>query len=107
MTDLLEVTTATADRAAAVVLAGEAVRRRLAASAQVRGPVLTAFWHLGEFGEGEEWHAVLMVTAAGYPALESFLLAHHPWDNPQVTAVSVTAAAAGYADWVHRALAAG
>jgi periplasmic divalent cation tolerance protein len=55
MTGVFQVTTATEHREAAVSLAGEAVRQRLAASAQVMGPITSVFWHLGEFGTGEEW----------------------------------------------------
>jgi len=104
MTGVLQVSTATETKAAAVTLAGEAVRHRLAASAQVKGPVTSAFWHLGEFGTGEEWEAVLLTTKERYAELEAFLLANHPWKNPQITAVAVVAAAQACADWARQAV---
>jgi periplasmic divalent cation tolerance protein len=55
----------------------------------VVGPVTSVFWHLGEYGTGEEWQVVLTTTEDGYAALEAFLLANHPWKNPQITAVPV------------------
>jgi periplasmic divalent cation tolerance protein len=103
MTGLLQVATATADREAAVVLVSEAVRRRLAVSAQISGPVISAFWHLGEFGTGEEWQAVMLTTVERYADLEAFLLAEHPWDNPQVTATAVVAASAACVAWANSA----
>lgn len=104
MTGVLQVATATETKAAAIELAGEAVRMRLAASAQVKGPVTSAFWHLGDFGTGEEWEAVFLTTEERYPELEAFLLASHPWQNPQVTAVAVVAGARACLDWARQAV---
>jgi periplasmic divalent cation tolerance protein len=103
MTGLLQVATATADREAAVTLMSEAVRRRLAVSAQINGPVMSVFWHLGEFGAGEEWQAVMLTTVERYADLEAFLLAEHPWQNPQVIATAVVAASAACVAWANSA----
>ncbi|MYS33686.1 divalent cation tolerance protein CutA [Streptomyces sp. SID4920] len=54
MTDYVQVSTATGTRDEAVALAGRAVRAPLAAGAQIVGPVTSVFWHLGEYGTGEE-----------------------------------------------------
>ena len=106
MTGLYQVTTATEHRDAAVALTGEAVRLRLAASAQVIGPVTSVFWHLGEYGAGEEWQATLITTSDRYPELEAFLLASHPWQNPQVTAVEIVAASTACVEWARSAVSA-
>jgi periplasmic divalent cation tolerance protein len=104
MTGILQVTTATQTRDQALTLVTAAVEQRLAASAQVSGPVVSAFWHLDRFGTGEEWSAVLLTTQEKYADLESFILAHHPWDNPQLIAVAVEAAPIANIDWVHKAV---
>ncbi|MEV4417223.1 divalent cation tolerance protein CutA [Catellatospora sp. NPDC049609] len=104
MTGLIQVTTATEQRDAAIELAGDAVRRRLAASAQIIGPVVSVFWHLGEYGTGEEWQVVLTTTEGGYAELEAHLLENHPWSNPQITAVPVVAASAACVDWAREAV---
>jgi periplasmic divalent cation tolerance protein len=106
MTGLMQVTTATEFREGAVNLAGSAVRLRLAASAQIVGPVISVFWHLGEYGTGEEWQATFITTEDRYAELEAFLLANHPWQNPQVTAVRVAAASAACADWARASVSA-
>lgn len=105
MTGLLQATTATATKDQALALVSGAVQRRLAASAQVVGPVVSAFWHHDEFGTGEEWSAVLLTTEDRYPDLEAFILANHPWQNPQLVAVAVTAAPSANLDWARKALA--
>lgn len=97
---IYQVSTATPTRDQALALAQSAVRARLAAGAQVIGPVTSVFWHDGEFGEGEEWQLLLKTTDARYPELERHLLAAHPWQNPELAAVRVVAGAAGCLRWV-------
>lgn len=100
MTDVVQVSTATESRAAAEELARSAVGKRLAAGAQITGPVISAFWHLGEFGTGTEWRLVLTTQMDRYSELEAHLLKHHPWDNPEIAAVPVLAGSAAYVHWV-------
>ncbi|WP_329177873.1 divalent-cation tolerance protein CutA [Streptomyces sp. NBC_01477] len=102
MTGFVQVCTATATRGQAVELAESVVRERLAAGAQVVGPVTSVFWHLGEFGTGEEWQLLLKTTAERYPALEAHLLKHHQWDKPEVAAVPVVAGSEAYLRWVEQ-----
>ena len=102
MVDHYIVTTATPDRATAARLAASAVRARLAATAQIHGPVTSFWWHLGEQGEGEEWVAIFKTTSVRYPELEAHLIAEHAWDNPEVTAVKIEAASAGYLMWLEK-----
>ncbi|MER5971173.1 divalent-cation tolerance protein CutA [Streptomyces sp. NPDC002055] len=102
MADCVMVYTATESREAAVALGKGATEARLAAGAQVVGPVTSLFWHLGEFGEGEEWQLLFRTTSDRYPDLEAHLLANHPWKNPEVVAVPVAAGASGYLGWVAR-----
>lgn len=102
VSDYVQVSTAAPSRDVAVELAQQAVGRRLAAGAQIVGPVTSVFWHLGEQGVGEEWQVLLYTTQARYPDLEECLHQAHPWTNPQVTAVPVMAGATGYLNWVAR-----
>lgn len=80
------------------------MKARLAASAQLYGPVGSFFWHLGEFGEGEEWVVVLRTTSERYGELETHLLSEHPWDNPEVVAIGLEAGSAAYLDWLTRSV---
>ncbi|WP_405985635.1 divalent-cation tolerance protein CutA [Streptomyces sp. NBC_00872] len=100
MADVWQVSTATGTREEAVALAKSVVTARLAAGAQVVGPVVSVFWHRGEFGTGEEWQLLLKTRADRYPELETHLLRHHPWDNPEVAAVPLVAGSAAYLRWV-------
>ena len=105
MTDYLQVTTVADTRETAAKLAGTAVAAKLAASAQVHGPVTSFFWHEGESGEGEEWQVTLKTTTERYPELESLLRQEHTWDNPEISAVRMVNGSAEYFAWIDRTVA--
>ncbi|WP_410614084.1 divalent-cation tolerance protein CutA [Amycolatopsis sp. lyj-109] len=92
--------TTTPDRAAGVKVAGSAVAARLAATAQVTGPIASFFRHLGEQSEGEEWNVTFKTTDARYAELEAHIVEQHPWSKPEVTAVELVRGSADYLRWV-------
>lgn len=102
MAQILQVQVAAPSKEVATELARGAVEARLAAGSQVVGPVTSVFWHLGEFGTGEEWQVVLKTTEERYPELEKHLVGRHEWTNPEITAIPIVAGLAPYLDWVDR-----
>ncbi|MGW8944961.1 divalent-cation tolerance protein CutA [Streptomyces koyangensis] len=100
MTHFLQISTATETRQQAVELAQSVVRARLAAGAQIIGPITSVFWHLGEFGEGEEWKLLLTTSDDRYEELEQHLLERHPWTNPELCAVRIERGAEGCLRWI-------
>jgi periplasmic divalent cation tolerance protein len=100
MTNFVQVITATETRDEAVRLGKSAVAARLAAGAQISGPVGSVFWHLGELGEGEEWQLILKTTADKFPELEAHLVAEHAWQKPEVVAVPFLAVSKPYGEWI-------
>lgn len=103
MAEVWQVQVATGSGEAATELLKGAVEAKLAAGGQVVGPVTSAFWHLGEFGTGEEWQAILKTTDERYPELEKYIVEHHEWTNPEITAIPIVAGLAPYLEWVERA----
>lgn len=102
MTDYLQVSTVADAQETAVRLARTAVAAKLAAGAQVHGPVASFFWHQGQSGEGQEWQVTLKTTADRYNDLEALLLSEHTWENPEITAVPLVAGTAAYFAWLDR-----
>jgi periplasmic divalent cation tolerance protein len=100
MTDFVQVSTAVESREGAEALARSVVEGRLAAGAQIVGPVISAFWHLGEFGTGEEWRLTFTTRADRYAELEAHLRKYHPWQNPEIVAVPIVAGAAACLEWI-------
>ncbi|MFI7085553.1 divalent-cation tolerance protein CutA [Streptomyces anulatus] len=105
MTECVQVSTATETREQAIALAGGAVQQRLAAGAQIVGPVVSVFWHLGQYGTGEEWQVLLKTTTERYAELEAHLLERHPWDNPELCAVPIVEGADRCLEWIRTSVA--
>lgn len=91
-----------ADQDSAFELLRSAVRAKVAASGQVTGPVASAFWHVGEFGEGTEWQVRLRTLAACRDDAAAHLVEHHPWSNPEITWTLIDGASDAYAEWIKR-----
>lgn len=98
--EYVQVSTATETRDQAVTLAKGVVEAKLAAGAQIIGPVGSVFWHLGEFGVGEEFKLVFYARADRYPQIQAHLIEHHPWTNPEVVATAIVEGSPDYLRWI-------
>ena len=96
----LVVQTTTDSRAEAVELAREAVEARLAACAQVIGPVASTYWWEGAVERAEEWLLTFKLPASGYQALADFLARSHSYDEPEIVAVPIVAGSESYLGWI-------
>lgn len=101
----LQVQTTTETEADARRLGGTLVRERLAACAQIVGPIHSTYWWKGELTEAREWLCLLKTTAEAYPALEARLRELHPYEEPEIVAVPLEAGSAGYLEWVRDSVA--
>lgn len=99
-TGLLQVTTTAGTRPEVEQLARTVVTERLAACAQVSGPISSYYWWDGRLDSAEEWYCVLKTTASRYPALEARIRQLHPYQNPEIIAVAIVSASEAYAEWV-------
>ncbi|HEX2052233.1 MAG TPA: divalent-cation tolerance protein CutA [Actinomycetota bacterium] len=98
--DCLQVTTTTESEADARRLARAAVEARLAACVQVVGPIESTYWWKGRLEQAREWMCLAKTTSDAYPALESFLLANHPYDTPEITACVLDRGSDSYLSWI-------
>jgi len=96
----LQVQTTTDSRAEAVELGRDAVQARLAACAQVSGPVLSSYWWEGDLERAEEWTLLLKLPAARYQELADFLAQRHSYDEPEIVATPIVAGSAAYLSWM-------
>lgn len=96
----LLVQTTTDSRGEAVELARGAVEGRLAACAQVSGPVASTFWWEGAVERAEEWVLTLKLPARGYQALADFLAVSHSYDEPEIVATPIVAGSEGFLTWL-------
>jgi periplasmic divalent cation tolerance protein len=96
----LHVQTTTDTRAEAMELGHDAVQARLAACAQVAGPVASTFWWEDGIERAEEWILMLKLPAERYSELADFLFERHSYDEPEIIAMPIIAGSAGYLDWI-------
>jgi periplasmic divalent cation tolerance protein len=99
-----QVTTTLPDRAAADRLAATLVEERLAACAQVVGPVSSTYHWQGEIERAEEWYCHLKTTSARLPALQARIRELHSYKQPEIVALRIVDGDAGYLKWIEEAV---
>jgi periplasmic divalent cation tolerance protein len=96
----LQVQTTTDSRAEAMELSRAAVESRLAACAQVAGPVASVYWWEDGLERAEEWLVLLKLPADRYDELASFITERHSYDEPEIVALPIVAGSAAYLNWM-------
>jgi periplasmic divalent cation tolerance protein len=96
----LQVQTTTDSRAEAMDLAHAAVAARLAACAQVAGPIASTYWWEDGIERAEEWLIMLKLPADRYNDLAEFLTERHSYDEPEIIATPIVAGAPSYLSWM-------
>lgn len=77
-----------------------AVERRLAACAQVSGPISSVYWWEGKIERAEEWVCTLKTTASLVGTLMEVLRDAHTYEVPEVVAVGIDVGSVEYLEWV-------
>ena len=98
--EFLQVQTTTDSRAEAVELAQAAVEARLAACAQVAGPIASTYWWEDGLEKAEEWLLLLKLPADLFDDLSAFLTERHSYDDPEIIALPIVAGSQSYLGWV-------
>jgi periplasmic divalent cation tolerance protein len=98
--EFLQVQTTTDSRAEAVELAQAAVEARLAACAQVAGPIASTYWWEDGIERAEEWLIMLKLPAYRFDELAALLAERHSYDEPEIIATAIVAGSPGYLDWL-------
>lgn len=104
MVDCWIALTTLSSREAGERLAETLVEERLAACANVLGPVASIYRWEGKVERDEEVLLLLKTTASGVEPLKNRVLALHPYDTPEFLAFAVGAGSAGYLAWVAEAV---
>ncbi|KJY45110.1 cation tolerance protein CutA [Streptomyces sp. NRRL S-444] len=107
MPGVLTVLTTVDSAEAAAALARGAVQARLAACAQISGPVTSVYHWKDALETAQEWQVLFKTTTAAYPALKARLTADHPYDTPEIIATPVVRGGADYLAWVASEVTAG
>ena len=96
----LQVQTTTDSRAEAMELSRGAVEARLAACAQVAGPVASVYWWDGGVERAEEWLVLLKLPVDRYAELAAFITERHSYDEPEIIALPILTGSAADLNWM-------
>ncbi|MBL0886877.1 divalent-cation tolerance protein CutA [Myceligenerans indicum] len=81
-------------------LAGSVVEARLAACAQIDGPILSMFRWEGAMQKEREWRVTFKTTAALAEPLTERIVSEHPYDVPEVVVTALIGGHRDYLDWM-------
>jgi periplasmic divalent cation tolerance protein len=84
-----------ADRIASVV-----VRKRVAACAQILGPIHSTYWWKGKVEEAGEWLCVMKTRKDLFSDLEKEIGSIHPYEVPEIIALPIVAGSKSYLQWI-------
>jgi periplasmic divalent cation tolerance protein len=104
MSDCCQVTTTLPSLALAEQVADDLVGGRLAACAQVVGPVKSTYRWQGQVETAEEWYCHLKTTERRLPELRARLKQLHPYDVPEIIAVAIVDGDPGYLQWIRESV---
>jgi periplasmic divalent cation tolerance protein len=102
--DCIQVSTTLPTREAAEQLGAALVAGRLAACAQVHGPISSTYRWEGKVTTASEWYCHLKTTRARLAALEAEIRRRHPYQVPELIALPIVAGGADYLRWIGQAV---
>ncbi|GAA3731286.1 divalent-cation tolerance protein CutA [Salinactinospora qingdaonensis] len=100
VTEHMRVETTVADRDSAERLARSVIEARVAACAQVTGPITSFYRWEEEVHNDQEWLVVMKGAGDRLDALTTHLLAVHPYDVPEIIATPIEGGNPEYLRWV-------
>lgn len=98
--DFCQVAVTFDDRAAADELLTKIVNERLAACAQVEGPITSTYWWDGQVETAEEWRVDFKTRTSLLDALTARVTELHSYDTPQIVAVPIVGGLDDYLTWI-------
>ncbi len=99
-TDYLLVITTTTSREDAEKIAALMVKERLAACAQIEGPLISTYWWKGKAEKDQEWKCSFKTSKSKYSRLEQAIKDVHSYDTPEIIVLPILAGSSDYLDWM-------
>jgi periplasmic divalent cation tolerance protein len=100
MTEYIQVVTTTETKEQAQRIAQVVVEKRLAACAQIVGPISSTYWWKGKIETAGEWLCLMKSRNDLFTDLEQAIREIHPYEVPEIIAMPIAAGSAGYLKWL-------
>ena len=98
--EYIQVFTTVEKREDAERIASSVVNKRVAACAQVIGPIRSTYWWKGKVEQAEEWLLVMKTREALFSVLEKEIKAIHPYEVPEIFGLPIVAGSESYLHWI-------
>jgi periplasmic divalent cation tolerance protein len=98
--ECVQVSTTLPDESTAQQLAKRLVEERLAACAQIVGPVSSTYWWEGQIEQAREWYCHLKTTAAASAELCRRIRELHPYEVPEIVVLGIKEGDPSYLKWI-------
>ena len=103
----IQIVTTVSQPADAEQLARQLVDLRLAACAQVDGPLVSVYRWQGAVVTAQEWRVTFKTLAACRAAVEMAIRTHHPYDVPEILVLPISGGNPAYLSWLSEQVGAG
>jgi periplasmic divalent cation tolerance protein len=100
MEEIIQIVTTADDRSVIEKIGRDLVERRLVACAQILGPIQSIYRWKGAVEDTNEWLLLMKSKASLYPGIEEEIRRQHPYEVPEIIAISIDKGLTGYLDWV-------
>jgi periplasmic divalent cation tolerance protein len=100
LAEYIEVHSTTASREEADKICGAVVEARLAASAQVIGPIRSSYWWQGSVRRAEEYFLLMKTTRERFGELARLIRTNHSYEVPNIIAVPIVEGTEDYLGWI-------
>ncbi|NPU86010.1 MAG: divalent-cation tolerance protein CutA [Syntrophaceae bacterium] len=104
MESFILVVTTMESREDAMRIARVTVEKRLAACAQVIGPITSTYWWKERIEEATEWQCLLKAREDRFEALEQAILEIHPYEVPEIVSMPLNRVSSAYREWLRQEL---
>jgi periplasmic divalent cation tolerance protein len=100
MAEYIQVFTTTESRDDAEMISRDLVEKRLAACAQVLGPITSTYWWKEEIERTEEWLCIVKSRKDLFKELEEAIKSIHPYEVPEIVAAPIVLGSPDYLAWL-------
>ncbi|RAY16566.1 divalent-cation tolerance protein CutA [Actinomadura craniellae] len=101
-TSHVEVHVTAGSRKEAEKIARTVVESRVAAGAQITGPIVSTYWWKDEVQREEEYLILMKTTRSRFGDLAAVVRAAHSYEVPEIVAVPIEDGLGDYLDWITR-----
>ncbi len=98
--DFIQIHVTAAEKSDADRIASLVVEKRLAACAQVSGPITSIYWWKGKIETTQEYRLTLKTRAALFDKVAATVRDAHPYETPEIVATPLTHLSPDYAAWL-------